>query len=251
VFGQFPSPLIGLGVVVGLFLVLAVIKRPPTVESLPAAFVLAMLGFYLSYQSFFVQLIIWVVPALIVLLALRPGKRGQSLAFLLSLSGLGLVIDLASIQMPYLTSVLSILLLTALAVPLLAFVRIPASVRLEKADAALEVGACLLAVCLLGLNLYLSTSSELSVVLAALVVAGFGVPVILRAVRSRFTPPRFVPSVAAGFTAALSLGYLYAVSSTGWAFSVSLTILVVALLVTFMSLVRAAWFTHLWLGTDG
>ena len=250
-FGQFPSPLVGLAVVAALFLVLVVVRRPPTVETLPAAFVLAMIGFYLSYQSFFVQLIIWVVPAIIVLLALRPAKQGRSLAFLLSFSVLGLAIDLASIRLPYLTSVLSMLLLTALAVPLLALIRVPASARVEKAEASFQVGACLLALGLLALNLYPSESPELFIVLAALVSAGFGVPLILRAVGPRFFASRATPSLAAGLTAAMSLGYLYAVTGQGWTISVSLTVLTVALLVTLVSLGRAAWVAHVWLGTDG
>jgi len=250
-FGQYPSPLIGLVVVALLFFVLAVIRRPPTVETLPAAFLLAMLGFYLSYQSFFVQLIVWIIPAVIVLLALRPMQRGRSLAFLLSLSVLGLVVDFASIRVPYLTSVLSILLLTALAVPLLIFLRLPSSVRVEKAGIAFEVGTLLLALGLLVLNVDTPTFSSLYLALAVLAAVGFGVPLFLRAVRAQFTPPRVVPSLVAGFTAASSLAYLYAVTSSGWEISVSSGVLIVALLVTLVSLVGAAWSAHLWLGTDG
>ncbi len=124
-FGLQPMVLVGLAVVVGLFLWLGIRHRGLTVFAVPAATFVSLVIFYLSYLSFFVQLLLWIVPILVVLLARVTGPARLRLAWLIGVSVLVLAINLMTSPLPFLVGALAPLLFALLLTPLLTLLPLP------------------------------------------------------------------------------------------------------------------------------
>jgi len=249
-FGLIPSPLDGVVVVVALFAILLLLRRPVTAATLPAAITLAMFAFYLSYQSFFVQLTIWIVPLAIVLLALAAKPVRRTIPFLLGTSVGLLAINLAASFTSFVTTVLSFLAFTALAVPLLTL--LPATTKFGPRRLAPAVGTAVfgLALALLVLTRTTTPTTWDWVGLTTLVAAGEGALLVVPYVRPRLAELEWFLPVVNTITLAGLLGYLYDIFYQGTVLVTGLC-LGIALVLVVYNLSRAAWHTRLWLGSDG
>ena len=247
-FGFVPNPLEGLILAASLFLVLVLVRRPVSPATLPAAVLLAMLFFYLSYQSFFVQLLIWIVPLLVILLALRLRPSRQALSFLLGTSLFALGINLAAPWFAFVTTVLSLLLFTALFVPLLVLVPSPLPSFVRRAVRAIDGIGFAVAIALLALTESTVPTAWDLVGLTLIVAVGAGIVAFVPIERPQWAERRGFDPLLSGVCLMGLLGYFYAVFYTG---SVVVTglLLALALFLALVNLSRAAWATHLWLGT--
>lgn len=248
-FSLTPSPLVGLAVVAVAFLVLVIVRRPVAGETLPAAVALALFGFYLSYQSFFVQLLVWLVPVLVVLLAVGPRPARRGLEFLLGIGLLAIAINLSAPWCPYQDAVASLVLFSFLAAPLLILLKVPSTRLLERVATVLTAAAFVLALLLTALSALVHPFSIAMVTLAAVATVCLGIPVLLADNPPAWTRKELVPLLLTVVTTGASLGFLYA-DSPQWGTAANAVILATALLVVLYCLCRFTWSTHLWLRTD-
>lgn len=249
-FGVIPTPFVGLAIVATACLVLVIVRRPLNPTVLPGAVVLAMLAFYLSFQSFFVQLLIWTVPAIIVILTARPERGRRALGFLWGISLLALSINGLAPWFYYEVAVLSFLLFALLVVPILPLVERQLTRLARRVSREVAGAMFLLAVVLIPGTLVLSRSGAAAIALAVLVCAGLGVSFVMEELRPHWVRNRSLPALATLVTTAGALGYLFAVFHQSTP-AVAAGILAISLVVVVYSLSRAAWLAHRWLNSDG
>ena len=248
-FGFVPSPLDGLAIVSITCLVLVLVRRPILPQALPAAVTVALLVFYLTYQSFFVQLLIWVLPVMLILLFLRPGAADRGLGLLLGLSVLALVMNALAPPLPYVIAILSMALFALLAVPVMTLVPDPSKWASPRLEHGIEATALLLALVLLVMTGVLRPFREDLVALMVLVSAGQAIVVVSGYMETRFARHETVLPLVSIVTAAGALGYLFAAFNWG-TLVLSEGLLAIAVLVTLNSLRRVTWLTHRWVGAD-
>jgi hypothetical protein len=82
--GIFPSPIIGLAIVVGGVGLLALLMKGLPLSVLPLGVLVSLWIFSISFETFYMHLFIWLVPIMIILLAVSVNSEIQGIAYLLT-----------------------------------------------------------------------------------------------------------------------------------------------------------------------
>lgn len=174
--GVYLSPLWGLAIVASfVFLLLAFEIHLPPKETALVAYA-SLIAFYFTFETLYVQHIIWVLPLFVVLLLLSARNKERAVAIVLGFSILGLLINYGAVWWPIQDPYLAVPLLTTMLLPVAVATYSPRIKRII--DLALLVGWLIglssgVFACLVFLTAGSSSSSNAEFILALALVAFF------------------------------------------------------------------------------
>lgn len=167
------TPILGLAVVLAAVVLAWLLGVRPSPRSYPLVIYASLLAFYLSYETFYVQHLVWVMPIFGLLLLVQSSRPVRAVMVTLGLAVLGLIVDYGQVWWPRGTPYLALGIFAALLLPLVLDLRTRPWV-VENLPRALKVGWAVAVVA----GLY-AVGSSVTGGFGSSVVTGIGLPLLL------------------------------------------------------------------------